>query len=275
MTNTGKVLIIGLLVIDFAVGGYLLIPKDDESPRPPAVAGQVVSDTGMAPGLETADNAARTAPGSAAVGATPPDNDQANRLAMASSAAAGPDLAATPVTPALPSVAPPVSASAAPPVVLSTAPTDEPSVAPSVAHSAAPPTIAAAPPVVAAAPHTGRATPHTAEKPRPTARTSRAQALADAHRDARAKSKSVQLAEQGNGRKPGDHRHDSKSHSKSMSAAMTAQLVRESSQPDPSLPPPPSGSRRSHPVSAAMTDQLVRESSRVQGAQDSSQYGKH
>ncbi|KAA1004217.1 hypothetical protein FVF58_33185 [Paraburkholderia panacisoli] len=62
----------------------------------------------------------------------------------------------------------------------------------------------------------------------------------------------------------------------SLSAAMTAQLVRESAKPDPSLPMPPmsrSGpsGRGSNPVAAAMTDQLVRESSKVTPPQ----YDKH
>jgi hypothetical protein len=56
---------------------------------------------------------------------------------------------------------------------------------------------------------------------------------------------------------------------------MTAQLVKESAKPDPSLPlPPPTHSgptgRSSNPVAAAMTDQLVRESSKV-----NSHYDKH
>ncbi|WP_233834455.1 hypothetical protein [Paraburkholderia sp. ZP32-5] len=40
MTNTGKLLIIGLLVIDAGVAGYLLFPKDDE--RAPTASGVVV-----------------------------------------------------------------------------------------------------------------------------------------------------------------------------------------------------------------------------------------
>jgi hypothetical protein len=57
---------------------------------------------------------------------------------------------------------------------------------------------------------------------------------------------------------------------------MTARLVKESAKPDPSLPAPPPTAHGSHPVAAAMTDQLVRESSRVTPeSQSNSQYGKH
>ncbi|TFE40733.1 hypothetical protein E2553_28875 [Paraburkholderia dipogonis] len=59
--------------------------------------------------------------------------------------------------------------------------------------------------------------------------------------------------------------------SNAVAAAMTEQLVRESSKPDPSLPMPPSTQtapasqdhRGSNPVAAAMTQELVRESVRV------------
>ena len=230
MTNTGKVLIIGLLVIDLGVGGYLLFPKDDE--RPPAATGAVVSETDVAPSLGLPASAARMASGSV-IGATP-------------------------------------SAGAA----------DQPALAASVPFvSMAPPELAprvAAPPVVAAAPHSTRGTPRVADKP---PATSRAPASAEARRDARAKSKPVQLAEQGRGRKQDDsHRRESKptSKSKSVSTTMTARLVKESARPDPSLPLPPSSAHGSHPVAAAMTDQLVRESSRVSAPpQSNSQYGKH
>ncbi|MFM0674239.1 hypothetical protein [Paraburkholderia sediminicola] len=66
--------------------------------------------------------------------------------------------------------------------------------------------------------------------------------------------------------------------SNAVAAAMTEQLVRESSKPDPSLPMPPAQAaqtqaaptsqdhRGSNPVAAAMTQELVRESARVNAA---------
>ncbi|MFM0002435.1 hypothetical protein PQR57_15550 [Paraburkholderia dipogonis] len=62
--------------------------------------------------------------------------------------------------------------------------------------------------------------------------------------------------------------------SNAVAAAMTEQLVRESSKPDPSLPMPPpmqaaptsQDHRGSNPVAAAMTQELVRESARVNAA---------
>lgn len=65
--------------------------------------------------------------------------------------------------------------------------------------------------------------------------------------------------------------------SNAVAAAMTQQLVRESSKPDPSLPMPPQAAqtqaaptsqehRGSNPVAAAMTQELVRQSARVNAA---------
>jgi hypothetical protein len=83
----------------------------------------------------------------------------------------------------------------------------------------------------------------------------------------RTKSKPAPRAEQPRGRKHDDSRRGG---SNQVSAALTAQLVKESAKPDPSLPLPPGGSshlgksgRSSNPVASAMTDQLVRESSKV------------
>ncbi|SIT47548.1 conserved hypothetical protein [Paraburkholderia ribeironis] len=87
----------------------------------------------------------------------------------------------------------------------------------------------------------------------------------------------MQHVEQVRGRK---HDEPPRRGSNQVSAAMTAQLVKESSKPDPSLPLPPNSSykgtpgKSSNPVAAAMTDQLVRESSRVNPAPPE-QFGKH
>lgn len=232
MTNTGKVLIIGLLVVDLGVAGYLLFPKDDE--KTPPASGTAVSDTGILADVDAPARmpvrAAQMASGS--VTGTGPQAGQADTLTM---------------TPPATSVL--------------------------LAPSRAP--AGAAPQVTAAAPHSRREVTHARDKSHPA---DRAEASADARRNAHTRPKAVQLAEQEHGRKHDDsHRRESqsKSQSKSASATMTARLVKESAKPDPSLPPPPAA-RGSHPVAAAMTDQLVRESSRVTPAsQSNSQYSKH
>jgi hypothetical protein len=95
---------------------------------------------------------------------------------------------------------------------------------------------------------------------------SRASASAQARESvaAKAKANSAQSIERARGDLT---RHGSNA----VAAAMTEQLVRESSKPDPSLPLPPSTQtapasqdhRGSNPVAAAMTQELVRESIRV------------
>lgn len=85
-----------------------------------------------------------------------------------------------------------------------------------------------------------------------------------------------------------NHARDDLRHgSNAVAAAMTEQLVRESSKPDPSLPmPPPTQTpaarpgvsageylRGSNPVAAAMTQELVRESARVNPASQASAPG--
>ncbi|MEZ0606471.1 hypothetical protein ACAX43_30745 [Paraburkholderia sp. IW21] len=58
----------------------------------------------------------------------------------------------------------------------------------------------------------------------------------------------------------------------SVAAAMTDELVKESAQLDPALPPPAQPSRNdpyrpgSNPIAAAMTDQLVRQSAKLDPA---------
>jgi len=90
---------------------------------------------------------------------------------------------------------------------------------------------------------------------------------------AQPKPKPVLRTAQTRGHKREEPRHNGIS---PLSAAMTAELVRESARPDPSLPLPPltrsePTGRNPDPVGSAMTNQLVRESSRV----NSSQYDKH
>ena len=257
MTNTGKVLIIGLLVIDLGVGGYLLFPKDDQDPAAP---GTVAGDPATAAGLDTPTSATHVAAGSvvtspAVATNTPPvsgsgsgsGNDQ---LAMAQPADPrpldAPAIAVTPVVPATP--ASPAAAVATTAPVVPVAPM-VPAVNGSTASS-----------LSTGSTYSGRIATHATDQPRAA---SHAPATVESRRNARSKSKpATQLAEQEHGRKHDTaHRRDSKQ----VSSAMTAQLVRESAKPDPSLPLPPSSRTGpgSHPVSAAMTDQLVRESSRV------------
>ncbi|WP_240975491.1 hypothetical protein [Paraburkholderia aromaticivorans] len=92
----------------------------------------------------------------------------------------------------------------------------------------------------------------------------RAPASAEARESVAAKANTAQPIERARGDLT---RHGSNA----VAAAMTEQLVRESSKPDPSLPIPPSTQaapasqdhRGSNPVAAAMTQELVRESVRV------------
>jgi hypothetical protein len=248
MTNTGKVLIIGLLVIDLGVGGYLLFPKDDQ---PPATTGAAAGDAATVTGLDRPASTAHVAGGSVLV--TKPPVSSTDKLAMALPADPGPAVAPAA---AVVSVAP-----AAPGVPV-------PPVGPLVSVAPAAPGVSVAP----VAPGTNGATgstysgpvqTHVASKPRVT---SHAPTAVGVQKNAHPKSKPVtQLAEQDHSHKRDSaHRRDSKL----VSSAMTAQLVRESAKPDPSLPPPPYGhpgqtGSGSHPVSAAMTDDLVRESSKV------------
>jgi hypothetical protein len=84
------------------------------------------------------------------------------------------------------------------------------------------------------------------------------------------------VAAKANAAQPLDRARDdlSRHGSNAVAAAMTEQLVRESSKPDPSLPlpspmqaaPTSQDHRGSNPVAAAMTQQLVRESARVNPA---------
>ena len=253
MTNTGKVLIIGLLVIDLGVGGYLLFPKDDQDPAAP---GTVAGDPATAAGLDTPTSATHVAAGSvvtspAVVTTTPPvSGSGSDQPAMAQPADPrpldAPAIAVTPVVPATP-VSPAAAVATIAPVV-PVAPM-VPAVNGSTASS-----------LSTGSTYSGRIATHATYQPRATSHTP---ATVESRRNARSKSKpATQLAGQEHGRKHDTaHRRDSKQ----VSSAMTAQLVRESAKPDPSLPLPPSSRTgpSSHPVSAAMTDQLVRESSRV------------
>lgn len=217
MTNTGKVLIIGLLVVDLGVAAYLLFPKDE---RAPAVTGTVTSSAITAAAGGSRASETHVVAGSV-VPATPP--------------VGGTDTRAV-VTPRSPTT----------------------SVAPA----------APAPAVAALAPDAGRTVTHAANGAQPA---NRAVASVEVEPSAHAMSKPVMQAERVNGRK---HVESHRSGSNDVAAALTAQLVKESAKPDPSLPLPPnsdyglgngggSTGKGTNPVASAMTDQLVRESSKV------------
>ncbi|RKT22512.1 hypothetical protein B0G69_5978 [Paraburkholderia sp. RAU2J] len=247
MTNTGKVLIIGLLVIDVGVAGYLLFPKEEE--RAPAATSEVIASTSTAAADQARASETHVAAGM--VVRTLPDGTGSNKLA-----------AVTPVAPAVPAttaaamtataIAPRVAATPVAPVPPTTAPTP--------AMAATPPT-----PATTATPTTPPATRQAANGSQSATRT--VVASTNVQPSARTKSKAASRAGQTRGSKHDDSRRRG---SNEVSAALTAQLVKESAKPDPSLPLPPAGSshvgksgRSSNPVASAMTDQLVRESSRV------------
>ena len=205
MTNTGKMLIIGLLVIDLGVAGYLLFPKEE---RPAAATGTVIRSATTAAGFDPRSSEAHVAAGSVV------------------------------------RTAPPVSGTdnlAAPP------PSPDTTVAPTVTL----------------APDSGQVAKQAANGPWSATGTI---ASAEVQPSAHAKPKPAPHVEPVHAYKHDEPHRDG---SNSVSAAMTAQLVKESAKPDPSLPlPPNSGSgpttgRGSNPVASAMTDQLVRQSSKV------------
>ncbi|NKJ50609.1 hypothetical protein CIC12_28550 [Burkholderia sp. SG-MS1] len=241
MTNTGKVLIIGLLVIDVGVAGYLLFPKEEE--RAPTATGEVIASTSMAAADQARASETHVAAGT--VVRTLPDGTGSNKLA-----------AVTPAAPAAPATT--AAAMAATTLAPGVAATPVAPVPPAAAPS--PPT-----PAMAATPSTPPTTRQAANGSQSATRT--VVASTDVQPAARTKSKPAPRVEQTRGRKHDDSRRRG---SNQVSAALTAQLVKESAKPDPSLPLPPAGSshlgksdRSLNAVSSAMTDQLVRESSRV------------
>jgi hypothetical protein len=261
MTNTGKVLIIGLLVIDVGVAGYLLFPKEEE--RAPAATGEVIASASMAAADQARAGETHVAAGT--VVRTLPDGGGSDKLAavapVAPVAPAAPATTAAAVTAA--TLAPGAAATPVAPV--------PPAAAPAPAVAAASPT-----PAATATPNTPPATRQAANDSQSATRT--VVASTEVQSSARTKSKAAPRAEQTRGRKHDDSRRGG---SNQVSAALTAQLVKESAKPDPSLPLPPGGSRHlgksgrsSNPVASAMTDQLVRESSKVDLSAPSQSY-KH
>jgi len=194
MTNTGKALVIALVLVDVGFIAYQLLPKSNRSEAAPdAVTANSITTAPVGPRVDsthvTAGNVVPTSPSANSTGET-----------------AGAPLAAQ-----------------SGPVANSTQP---------------------------------QASRH--KQP------GRAPGSAEARESVAAKAKTAQPIERA--------RSDLTRHgSNAVAAAMTEQLVRESSKPDPSLPMPPSTQtapasqdhRGSNPVAAAMTQELVRESVRV------------
>lgn len=241
MTNTGKMLVVGLLVVNLGVAGYLLFPKDE---RQSAVTGTVIgSPTTAAEGDSRTSETPVVVAGSV-VRETPPVG-QADEFAA---------------TPASPATTPSPAATA----------TTAMAVAPAMPATPAMPAMPAMPtvPRTPVAPDTGQAARHA---PNGSQSATGAVASAGVQRSAPPRSRPVLHAEQMRGQR---HNDQQRSGSNPLSEALTEELVRESAKPDPSLPLPPnsdsvnlSGSgptgRGSNPVASSMTDQLVRESSKV------------
>ncbi|MFM0224037.1 hypothetical protein [Paraburkholderia dipogonis] len=201
MTNTGKALIIALVLVDVGFISYQLLPKGNRSEAPPeAVTANSVTTTAVDPRVDgthvSAGNVVSTSPSANNTG----------------------EIAGAP----LPSKSGPVARNA---------------------QTEAPP-------------------PASRHK-----QPGRAPASAETGESVAAKANTAQPI--------GRARDDLTRHgSNAVAAAMTEQLVRESSKPDPSLPMPPATQagptsqdhRGSNPVAAAMTQELVRESARVNAA---------
>ncbi|MFT4065739.1 hypothetical protein [Paraburkholderia sp.] len=259
MTNTGKVLVIGLLVIDAGVAGYLLFPKDEQ--RAPTATGVVVGSVDDPAPPDSPGGSAR-----ATGGVVMPEVPAKPALPPAPAAPVNPvtppgaadKLAMAPPSPALPA-ADSVPPQPAPPAVDSTAPTS-PAPAPTTATAVAP--------ARSVAPDSGQVAAGRIANAAPPA----AHAAASAHTKPQPGPRRIEQAQAH--RRAGQHPNGSNP----VAALLTDQLVRESAKPDPSLPMPsgigvqsmqtPPG-QGSNPVASAMTDQLVRESSRVAPMQQS------
>jgi len=218
MTNIGKALIVGLVLIDLGFVSYLMLPKDDEKSKkePDAEVTQSSVNAGVDPRFDDTHVTAGS------VIHAPPATSATGKAANAGN---------TVQVPAVPAPAPQAPAPQAP-------------VAQAPAPQAPPPPKQ---PQIQPAPATRSATvvhETVAAKPIPAPQSARA-------------------------------RDDLSRHgSNSVAAAMTQQLVKESSKPDPSLPLPPpvqnapasQDHHGSNPVGAAMTQELVRQSATVSPA---------
>ncbi|MBB5418056.1 hypothetical protein [Paraburkholderia atlantica] len=253
-------MIVGLLVVDAGVAGYLLYPRDDQAP---AVTGAVTRSVSGA--VESQPQTDTRAIGGSVRPAQPvsppaPRADIANNVAIAPQSAASQPESATPAPAPAPAPAPTQAQALAPAPAQSlpaTAATPAPSVTPDAGQTASGRIDNAAPAAVA-----------------------RDRSKLQSYAQQRAQSR-PQYGPRIDQTTQGRRRDDTHPNGANPVAAMlTDQLVKESSKPDPSLPMPsgvtvpmpsdngpgpgPSVGRGStNPVASAMTDKLVRESSKV------------
>ncbi|MGF6607210.1 pyruvate/2-oxoglutarate dehydrogenase complex dihydrolipoamide acyltransferase (E2) component [Paraburkholderia sp. WSM4175] len=249
MTNTGKMMIVGLLVVDAGVAGYLLYPKDDQAP---AVTGAVTRSVTGAVESEPQTDATRAT--GASVRPAQPVSPPAPQSALPQMESATPAPGAAQAPAAAPAPAPSLPATAAAPV---------PSVTLQSSQTASGRIDNAAPAAGAHAPSKSQSYAQQKAQPRPQYGPRIEQTQARRRDDTHP-----------NGANP-------------VAAMLTDQLVKESAKPDPSLPmpsgvtvplqsdnPPAAGAgsgRGTNPVASAMTDRLVRESSKVGPTQPASE----
>lgn len=273
MTNTGKALIVGLVLIDLGFVSYLMLPKDDEQSRkaPEAELTQSMGNAGFDPRLDDT----HVAEGS--VIRTPQSTTAIGKIASASNTAQAqqpPRQTQTQTQQVQQMQRAPATA----------APVARETVAANSIQAPQPQMPPPTQPTPATAPAQARQS--FAAKPIPVPRSARAhddlgrhgsnpiaaaltQELVNesAKPDPSLPLPSMPLAPplQTTPNYQGSHGANP------VAAAMTQQLVRESAKPDPSLPLPPpvqttpdyQGSHGANPVAAAMTQELVRQSAKV------------
>ncbi|CAB3732823.1 hypothetical protein [Paraburkholderia rhynchosiae] len=247
MTNTGKTLIISLVLADLVICAYLLYPRDEKKSAAPTDAALIAperADSSSGESHVIAGNIVR--PASPGVPASASVNANARTTASGSDVRPLPPAAAVvapaPVTPVAP-VAP-----ATPAANLANAPATELQPQPQGPQLQ----------VQQPAPQQVR---QAQQSPQP--QQLQAQQAQQAQRYS-VKPVTTQHVEESRG-----HEELRRHGSNEVGALMTELLVRESAKLDPSLPPPPPtdrdevSHRSSNPVAAAMTDQLVKESAKV------------
>jgi len=266
MTNTGKTLIVGLVLADLVICAYLLYPREEKKSAAAPEAVLSAPDSGTSRPAET-----HVIAGSIVRPASPDMTAAAHPNANTSSAQSGTKTSRVDVRP--PSAAPAVAMQPAAPVTpaVPTAPINGLANAPAadIQTQAQLPQVSQAPqvaqPVQALPP---------AQQPQVQAQM---QAQVQAPQQPHAQQPSQAPSQRSYARsRASQHAEDARAHedlrrrgSSDVGAMMTELLVRESAKLDPSLPPPPPtdpvdlNRRSTNPVAAAMTDQLVKESARV------------